>query len=255
MNTNWTGFLTLIDREFYRFMRLSRQTIFPPLITTVLFILIFGYSLGTKIHEIHGFSYILYIFPGLLQMGVINNAYANSSTSLFMSRFERSIENMLVAPLTPFQLVTSYMMGALLRGLVVAIAIYVASLPFVSIPVAHPFLILASLVFSSLFFGGLGIVCGLWSESWDKIALYTNFVLTPLTYLGGVFYSLEMLPPFWHKVSLINPIFYSVDLIRYGFLGHSDASPVFSLSLLFLLAIGVYLWCFILFRRGYKLIK
>lgn len=252
---NYTGFLTLIEREFYRFMRLSRQTVFPPLITTVLFILIFGYSLGTRIREIHGFSYILFILPGLIQMGAINNAYANSSTSLFMARLEKSIENLLIAPLSYFQIVTAYMIGGVLRGLVVGGVIIVTSVFFVDFPV-HDWLILsAGLLFPSILFSGLGIISGLHAESWDKIATFTNFVITPFLYLGGVFYSIHMLPPFWEKVSYFNPAFYCVDLIRYGFLGVSDAPVTLSLTILVTSAVAVYAFCVYLFWKGYKLVK
>ena len=252
---NWRGFLTLIEREFYRFMRLSRQTVFPPLITTVLFILIFGYSLGSRIREISGFSYILFILPGLIQMGAINNAYANSSTSLFMARLEKSIENLLIAPLSYFQIVTAYMVGGVLRGLVVGVVITVTSLFFVDFPV-HDWLILsAGLLFPSILFSGLGILSGLNAESWDKIATFTNFVITPFLYLGGVFYSIHMLPPFWQKASYFNPVFYCVDLIRYGFLGISDAPVILSLAILVTSAVAVYALCVYLFWKGYKLVK
>ena len=253
--TNFIGFTTLIEREMYRFMRLFNQTVVPPLVTTVLYILIFGYSLGSRIHEIHGFSYIVYILPGLIQMSVINNAYANSSTSLFMSRLERSIENMLVAPLNYFYMVTSIMVGGLVRGIVVGLAVYLGSLPFVHYPMAHPMIIIFTLVLTSILFSGLGILSGLWAETWDKIAVITNFVITPFVYLGGVFYSIQMLPPFWQKVSHGNPIFYCIDLMRYGFLGVADTSPVMGLTTLAVLAFGVYGFCVYLFKKGFKIMR
>ncbi|MBX7147723.1 ABC transporter permease [bacterium] len=250
-----TPFLTLIERECARFMRLFRQTVVPPVVTTVLYILIFGYSLGRHINSIHGFDYITYIFPGLLQMGVITNAYANSSTSLFAARLEKSIENYLVAPLHSFQIVTGYMVGGLLRGIVVAMATAVSAFFLIKLPIAHPFIILLNLVLTSMFFSGLGIISGLLAESWDKIAVFTNFVLTPLVYLGGVFYSVDMLPPVFAKISHFNPIFYCVDLVRYGFLGHSDINPLVSLSIIGAFSLIIYAVCILLFMRGYKLMK
>lgn len=252
---NSTGFLTLIQREAYRFIRLFRQTVAPPLVTTVMFILIFGYSLGTRIKQIEGFSYIIYIIPGLIQMGVIMNAYANSSTSLFMARMERSIQNVLISPLNNFQIVTAYMIGGLLRGLVVGLTIMICSSFFVSFPFHNWGIIVASLFFTSIFFSGLGIIAALWAEHWDKIATFNNFVITPFVYLGGVFYSIKMLPPFWHKISLFNPIFYCVDLTRYGFLGISDSPPWLSLAVVFTMAMFVYAFCVYLFWRGYKLVN
>lgn len=252
---NWTGFCTLVEREFYRFIRLSNQTIAPPLITTILYILVFGYSLGSRIREIEGFSFIIFIIPGLVQLGVITNAYANTSSSLYMSRLERSIENLLVAPLHYFQIVTAFMVGGILRGMVVGLAVILGAVIFIPLPFAHVGVILFVLFFTSVIFSGLGIISALVSESWEKMATFTNYVITPFVFLGGVFYSIDMLPPFWQKASLFNPIFYCVDLSRYGFLGVSDAPVWFALTLLFLAGVVVFTICVILFRKGYKLMK
>lgn len=252
---NQTGFTTLISREVYRFISLSRQTIAPPLITTVMFILIFGYSLGTRIREIEGFSYIVFILPGLIQMGIVMNSFANTSTSLYMARLERSVENLLVAPLHYIQIVTAYMIGGLLRGLVVGSVILATSSFFISLPYHNWILIVASFVLSSIFFSGLGIMAALYAEHWDKIGIFTTFVITPFVYLGGVFYSINMLPPFWYKLSLANPIFYCVDLTRYGFLGISDAPAWISLSIVTTAAVLSYAFCIFLFWKGYKLVK
>jgi ABC-2 type transport system permease protein len=252
---NWIGFYTLIEREIYRFMRLFNQTVMPPLVTTVMYILIFGYSLGSHIKEIEGVSYIVYILPGLVQMSVITNAYANSSTSLFMARMERSIENFLVAPLKNFQIVSALMLGGLLRGMVVATTIILVSSFFVDFPSVNWFLVFSGIFFTSILFSGLGIISALWSESWDKIATFTNFVITPFIYLGGVFYSIKMLPPLWYKVSHLNPIFYCVDLVRFGFLGVTDTNPFVSLAIVSTSAVAIYLFCVYLFWRGYKMVK
>jgi len=252
---NWIGFYTLIEREFARFIKYSRQTVAPPVITTVMFILIFGYSLGSRIREVSGFSYIVYILPGLIQMGVIMNAYANSSSSLYMARLERSIENLMVAPLHHFQIVSAFIIGGLLRGLVVAAVVTGVSALFVDFPFQSGFIIFVSLFFTSVLFSCLGLITGLYAESWESMATLTNFVITPFIYLGGVFYSINMLPPFWSKVSQFNPIFYSVDLTRYGFLGQSDAPVWFSLSLLISLSVIAFVACVIMFRRGYKLVN
>lgn len=252
---NLIGFTTLIEREVARFLRLWRQTILPPLITTVMFILIFGYSLGSRIREIEGFSYIIYILPGLLQMGVITNAYANSSTSLYMARLERSVDNLIVAPLNYFEIVTAYLFGAVLRGLAVGATILICARFLIDFPIEHKALVFVGLFFTSLFFGGLGIISALYAESWDKIGTFTNFVITPFVYLGGVFYSIHMLPDFWKELSHLNPIFYCVDLVRYGFLGASDVPVTLSLTILVACSLIVYGVCVYLFKRGYKLVS
>lgn len=249
------SFSTLILREVYRFLRLSGQTVAPPIITTLLFILIFGYSLGSRIKQVGGFDYILYILPGLASMGVINNAYANSSTSLFMARMDRSIENMVVCPLSPLQLVSAFVIGGLMRGLLVGLLTIAVGIPMAGLQVHHWAYVVLVIGLSSVLFSSLGILSALWAEGWDQIATFTTFIITPFIYLGGVFYSIHMLPPIWRKVSLINPIFYLVDATRYAVLGHSDISYWYSLGFLGGSALLSYLFCVYLFRRGYKLVK
>ncbi len=248
------GFYTLIERECYRFARLAKQTILPPIITTLLFIFIFGFSLGSRIHEIAGFAYIIYILPGLATMGVVTNAYANTSTSLFMAKMDRSVENILAAPISYYQIATAMMIGGLIRGILIGVVTLLISMLSVHMPLAHPFWACFILILNSILFSSLGIISGLWSESWDQIATFTNFIITPFVYLGGVFYSIHMLPPFWQKVSLANPIFYLVDSLRWCVLGKGDIP--FQISLIFILAITVvsYWICLTLFKKGYKLI-
>ncbi len=250
-----TAFFTLVIRECYRFLRLSRQTLFPPIVTTLLFILIFGFSLGSRIREIEGLPYILYILPGLAAMGNITNSYANTSTSLFMARMDYSIENLVAAPLSNFQLVTSFILGGWFRGILTGVLPLLISIPMVKLPVQNWPAVFLVLSLSSIFFSSLGIVSALWSEGWDNIATFTNFVITPFVYLGGVFYSIEMLPPFWRKVSLFNPIFYIVDALRHAVLGVSDLSWQLTWSILGAFALGSFLLCVYLFRIGYKLVK
>ncbi len=248
-------FQTLFLRECYRFLRLSRQTLFPPLLTTVLFILIFGYSLGSRIREVEGFSYILFILPGLAAMGTITNSYANTSTSLFMARMDYSIENMIASPLSHIQLVASFVLGGIMRGLIVGVLPLLISIPMVGLTVQNWPMVFVILALISIFFSSLGIISALWSEGWDNIATFTNFVITPFVYLGGVFYSVDMLPPFWKQVSLANPIFYLVDALRHAVLGVSDMSWAISLSILITLALGTFMFCVYLFWIGYKLVK
>jgi len=252
---NRRAFFTLVFRECYRFARLSGQTIAPPVLTTLLFILIFGFSLGSRIREINGVSYIFFILPGLAAMGVVNNAYANTSTSLFMARMDRSLENMLVCPLSPIQLVTAFTIGGLIRGLVIGCITLVVAWLTIGLQVHHWGLTIFVFSLSSIFFSSLGIISALVSEGWDQIATFTTFVITPFVYLGGTFFSLHMLPKFWQKVSLANPIFYLVDSTRYAVLEQSDIPWKISLSILAGLALLSFLFCVWLFKTGYKLVK
>ncbi len=249
------AFATLILRECYRFVRLSGQTIAPPIVSTLLFILIFGYSLGSRIKQIGGFDYVLFILPGLAAMGVVNNAYANSSTSLFMARMDRSIENMVACPLSPLQMVSAFVIGGLMRGLVVGLLTLAIGIPTVGLEVHHwPHTVLV-IGLSSVLFSSLGILSALWAEGWDQIATFTTFFITPFIYLGGVFYSIHMLPAFWQKASLFNPIFYLVDATRWAVLGHSDIPYWYSLAFLAGTALSSYGLCVYLFKKGYKLVR
>lgn len=251
----WQPFYTLLRREVYRFLRLFKQTIFPPVITTLLFILIFGYSLGSTIRQISGFDYIVFILPGLAQMGVINNAYQNTSTSLFLAKMEHSIENFIVAPLHYLQIVLGFILGGVLRGLTVGVAVLFISYFFVDFPMPHLGWLFVSWFLTSLVFSGLGMIAAILSEGWDQIATYGNFILMPLVYLGGTFYSIKQLPPFWAKLSYFNPIFYAVDSTRFAILGVSEIEWYHSfliLSLMGTIVVGICVW---MFKRGYKIVN
>ncbi len=251
---SWTGFFTLIEREAYRFGRLASQTIIPPVIMTTLFVLIFGYSLGEGIRQISGFSYIHYILPGLAGMAVINNAYSNSSTSLFMARMDRSIETMIVAPIPAFKVVAAFVIGGLVRGLTVGSLTLLIATMLTKLPFAHVGLTLLYLVAIAVIFSSLGIISALWAEDWDHLAVMTNFVITPSIYLGGVFYSIHMLPGVWHRISYFNPIFYLIDGFRFAILGVSDVNPACSAAVILGVATVTLATAIYLFRIGYKLI-
>lgn len=250
----WTGFLTLIEREFYRFGRLAGQTIGAPVVMTVLFVLIFGYSLGQQIENISGFSYITYILPGLAGMGVITNSYSNSSTSLFMARMDRSIENILVAPLSNVKIVFAFVVGGLLRGVLVGGITLLVAVALTGLKIQHPMVAAFYLVCLSVIFSALGIISALWAEDWDHLATFSNFVITPLTYLGGVFYSIKMLPPVWRKISILNPILYFIDGFRWTILGHADVPFAVAGGVTLGFAVLSVSAAVYLFRIGYKLI-
>jgi ABC-2 type transport system permease protein len=252
--SNFRGFMTLIRREYHRFFKYSAQTIAPPLILTCLFIVIFGYSLGSRIQEVLGFSYIVFIIPGLTGMGVITNAFSNTSTSLFVARMDSSIENMLVAPLTPLKIVSALVIGGVTRGLIVGFITLSVALVLTDLVIYSYFWTLAYIVIISVLFSCFGILVGLWAEDWDHIASSTTFGLTPVIYLGGVFYSITMLPAFWQKVALGNPVFYFIDGFRYAILGVSDMPFGVTTLVLLLFTIAAFCLSIALFRRGYKII-
>ena len=248
------GFFSLIEREYYRFMRLAGQTIAPPVIMTTLFVVIFGYSLGSKIETISGFPYIIYILPGLAAMGAITNAYSNSSTSLFMARMDRSIDNILVAPLSPFQIVAAFVIGGTTRGLLVGGVTLLAAKILTGFMIHNAILGFVILALISAIFSSLGVVSALWAEDWDHLATMSNFVITPFVYLGGVFYSVSMLPGIWQKVSFVNPMFYFIEAFRWAILSVGDISPWISGGVTAGIAVVVLLLTVSLFKRGYKLI-
>ncbi len=248
------GFLTLVEREYYRFIRLAGQTIAPPVIMTGLFVVVFGYSLGGHIQEMAGVPYIVYILPGVAAMGVINNAFANTTTSIYMARMDRSIENILASPMSPFTIVLAFVIGGMTRGVIVgAITLGVASL-LTELTVVHPIACFLWLVLLSLIFSAMGVIAALWAEDWDHLATLSTFFLTPMTYLGGVFYQANDLPPIWQKVTLMNPLHYFIDGLRWTVLGVSDAGYLVSWTVTGLFCVFSLLIAVVLFRRGYKLV-
>ena len=247
------AFWTLTRREIGRFLTLWRQTVFPPILSALLYILIFGEALGSRIRLIDGWPYTEYILPGLAMMGLLTSAYANSSSSMFVAKHEEYINDILIAPLSYWEVVLAYTLGAMVRGLIVGILILGVGVVAVDLPIAHPWTALAFLIVVSALLACAGLVMALWAESWDHVMLLLNFLITPLVFLGGVFYSIHMLPPFWRAVSLFNPVFYMINGLRYGVLGVADASPGWSLVLSVALAGALFAWTVYLFRIGYKL--
>lgn len=248
-----TDFWALTRRELKRFLILPNQTIIPPLLTAVLYILIFGYSIGSRIRDINGYSYIAYIIPGLVIMGVINSGYSNSTTSLFIARYEHFIQDLLVSPLSYLKMVLAYVISSTVRGVLVGGLTLGASYVMIDLPLMHPWIMAAYMVLTAATFGSFGILVGLWAQRWDNIAVFLNYLITPMIFLGGVFYSIDTLPSPWDQISLLNPLFYMVDGFRYGMLGTSVVSPVHSFLVLvglFGVGLGVALY---LFRIGWNL--
>lgn len=252
-----TSFWTLTKRELLRFLGLPNQTIIPPVLTAFLYILIFDFALGSRIREIQmggsTFSYVVFILPGLIMMGVINSGYSNSTTSLFIARYENFIQDLLVSPLSYLKIVSAYIIGATVRGLIVGVLTLVVGMFLVPTPIKFPVLMLSFMILTSATFGSFGILVGLWAERWDNIAVFLNYLITPLVFLGGVFYSIESLPGRWQTLSMFNPVFYMVDGFRYAMLGVSDVSPQFSFGILTALFLINSMVAMHLFRIGWKL--
>jgi ABC-2 type transport system permease protein len=247
------GFLTLLRREIHRFIVLPNQTIIPPILNAALYITIFGYALGTRIREIEGIPYILYIFPGLVMMNAINGAYMNTTSSIYIARNEKFIQDLLVSPISYMEMVTAYTLGGALRGFIVGGATLLLGFAVFGVQLHDPGATVFFLAMSALACAAFGNIVGLWADRWDHVAICLNYVITPLVFLGGVFYSVRMLPAIWMNVNLANPIFYIVNGFRYGILGVSDVSPYAS----GFVAAGLFLALFwadvVLFRRGYGL--
>lgn len=255
MNTRrqWIAFDTLVRKEVIRFMRIWPQTLLPPLINQSLYFVIFGGFIGSQISGINGVSYMEFIIPGLMMMGVINNAFSNVVSSFFGSKFQRNVEEMMVSPISDVVILAGYTVGGMLRGLLVGLLIFGMSLFFVHPTVDHPVFVLLFALLTALVFSLAGFLNGLLAKKFDDVSLFQTFILTPLTYFGGVFYSIDRFPVVWQWVSKLNPILYMVDGFRYGFYGFSDVNVWVSLSFLLGFAVilgGLDLW---MLKKGYGL--
>ncbi|MAM56563.1 MAG: ABC transporter permease [Salinicola sp.] len=241
---------TMVVKEVRRFLRIWPQTLVPPSITMTMYFIIFGNLIGSRVGEMHGISYMSYIVPGLIMMSVITNSYSNVASSFFSNKFQRSVEEMMVSPMPNWVILAGFVIGGAARGLGVGLIVTVVSLFFTHLDLHHPFLTLMVVVMTALLFSIGGFINALLAKKFDDISIIPIFVLTPLTYLGGVFYSIDLLPEFWQNVTMINPILYMVNAFRYGILGISDI-PV-SGALIAIAAFIVAFWCLALWmlNRG-----
>lgn len=246
----WTAFKSLLAKEINRFTRIWVQTIVPPAITMTLYFIIFGNLIGSRIGQMNGFSYMEYIVPGLIMMSVITNSYSNVASSFFSAKLQKNIEELLVAPVPNYVIIAGYVMGGVARGLSVATIVTIVSLFFVDLQVQHWGVVIATVFLTSVVFALGGLINAIFARTFDDISIIPTFVLTPLTYLGGVFYSISLLPEFWQGVSKANPIVYMVNSFRYGFLGVSDVGIVTSFSVLGLFVVGLYAIAHYLVTRG-----
>jgi ABC-2 type transport system permease protein len=250
------GWPTLLYKELLRFWKVSFQTVAAPVLTTLLYLLIFSHVLESRVSVFDGrVGYTAFLVPGLVMMSVLQNAFANSSSSLIQSKVNGSLIFMLLPPLSPADFFAAYVLGAMVRGLVVGLGVFVVTLAFdpALLHVAHPLWAIAFALLGSAILGTLGLVGGMWAEKFDQLAAFQNFLIMPLTFLSGVFYSIHSLPPFWQALSRFNPFFYMIDGFRYGFFGLSDVPPGLSLTVVAACFVALAGLTLALLARGWKL--
>ena len=248
---NFVGLYTIVRRELIRIMRIWPQTLLPPAITTCLYFLIFGSLIGRQIADIHGVTYVQYITPGLIMLAVINNSYSNVVTSFFGAKFQRHIEELLVSPLPNIYILTGYVLGGVVRGILVGVIVTIVGLFFSKIAIQHIFLMSYVVVMTSILFSVSGFLNGIFAKKFDDTSIIPTFLLTPLTYLGGVFFSSAMLPPLGQKLALLNPIYYTISAFRYGFLGIEEINITLSITILTILTIILFSYALYLLNKGF----
>ena len=247
---NLVALNTIVRKEIMRVLRIWVQTIVPPAITMTLYFIIFGNLIGRRIGTMDGFDYMQYIAPGLIMMSVITNSYGNVVSSFFGAKFGRHVEEMLVSPMSSATIIIGHIAGGVLRGVAIGLLVTVIALFFTKLEVRHPFITVSIVLLSSIVFSLAGFINAVFAKKFDDISIVPTFILTPLTYLGGVFYSISLLPPFWQNVSLANPILYMVNAFRYGILGVSDIGIGTAYAILIVFIVVLFVACQQLMERG-----
>lgn len=245
--------MTLLNKEVLRFWKVSFQTVAAPVLTAVLYLLIFGHVLEDHVKVYGTVGYTSFLVPGLVMMSVLQNAFANSSSSLIQSKISGNLVFLLVSPLSHWAWFLAYIGASLVRGVVVGAGVLLVTVWFAPLSLAHPLWVLIFMLAGGVLMGALGLIAGLWAEKFDQIAAFQNFIILPMTFLSGVFYSVGSLPPFWQTASHLNPFFYMIDGFRHGFFGVSDASPWTSLVVVGVSTVAVCALCLRLLRVGYKI--
>jgi ABC-2 type transport system permease protein len=251
--TGSRGLVSLARREMLRVWKTWTQTVFAPVISSILFIVVFGLSLGERIEQIDGFDYRSFIVPGLVTMAMVQAAYNNNSSSIFQARSDRYVHDVLSAPMRPWQMNLGFNLGGVVRALAIGALLLALAVPLTGVPVEHPLIALVAVMLGLVLFSALGTVVGIFAETFDHHTFVSNILILPLAFVGGVFYSVESLAAPWEQLSHVNPLFYLVNAVRYGFLGTSDASVALCLGVTAALAIPAYLWSQWLFTSGRKL--
>lgn len=250
---SWLPFTTLLRKEILRFWRVASQTLLTPIITASLYLFVFGATLGERLSVLEGFSYAQFVIPGLVLMGVINNSFANCSSSLFMSRYLGGIVDLLVTPVSSPQFILAYTLAAMLRGLLVGSVVWAISTLFASMPWEAPLLALLMAMLASFLFAQFGLIAAIFAHNFDTLSMYTNFLILPLIYLGGVFYPISILPETWERLSYLNPLFYLIDGFRHAILGVGDTSYLLAFGVSGAMALGLFCWAAWLIGKGYRL--
>src|SRR5579872_1193526 len=250
---NYIGLGTLVRRELKRTAMVINQVVWPPIITTLLFLLIFGLSLGSRIKTLGGVSYVNFLLPGLVMLNIISSSYEESAASLFQQRFMNSIQELLIAPLSYVEIIIGFLSGSVLRGIVIGNLVMLLGLVLVHAGPHHPYVYLYFMCVTALLFSSVGMIAGLLGKTWDNLAIFTTFLITPLTYIGGVFSSIKLLPPLLQKVSLFNPMLYMIDGFRYSYTSAVDVDLVVDAVVVLVLAVSAVVVAFVLTTRGVNL--
>ncbi|MFT5574664.1 MAG: ABC-2 type transport system permease protein [Bermanella sp.] len=253
LNEQWIAFMTIVRKEVRRFLRIWMQTLLPPAITMTLYFVIFGTLIGSRIGEMGGFTYIQFVVPGLIMMAVVTNAYSNVVSSFFGAKFQRFIEEILVSPMSNSIILWGYVIGGVTRGLLVGLIVTLLSLFFTELHIHNIWITIAIVTLTSVFFSLAGFVNAVFANNFDDVSIVPVFVLTPLTYLGGVFYSIDMLPEFWANVSHLNPMLYIVNAFRYGILGVSDVNVAWAFAMVLCFTVAAYAYCMHLLANSKRL--
>nr|WP_315399949.1 ABC transporter permease [uncultured Duganella sp.] len=253
MNFISSGFRTLVYKETLRFWKVATQTIAAPILTALLYLMIFGHVLEGRVQVYEGVSYTSFLIPGLVMMSVLQNAFANSSSSLIQSKITGNLVFVLLTPLSHWEIFSAYVLASMVRGLVVGLGVFAATAYFAHMSFTAPLWIVVFALLGAAILGTMGLIAGIWAEKFDQLAAFQNFLIMPLTFLSGVFYSIHSLPPFWLAVSHLNPFFYMIDGFRYGFFGQSDTNPWTSLAIVSAFLVVLSLAAIRLLRSGYRL--
>ncbi len=249
----WRGLVWLTRRECHRVLKLWKQTILAPVISALLFMVVFGLSLGDSIAEVNGFEYRVFIVPGLIAMAMAQAAYSNNSSTIFQARNDRYLDDILSAPMSARQVHLGYLAGGAMRSLIIGLVLTALALPITGAPLERPLELILAVALTIAGFGALGIIVGIYAQSWDNQSFINNIVILPLIFLGGVFYSVSRLGSPWEQISHLNPLFYVVEAMRYGFLGSADVSPWLSLGVVGAIAVALLAWAQFLFSTGHRL--
>ena len=253
MNFISAGFRTLVFKETLRFWKVATQTIAAPILTAMLYLLIFGHVLEGRVNVYDGVNYTSFLIPGLVMMSVLQNAFANSSSSLIQSKITGNLVFVLLTPLSHWEIFSAYVIAAMVRGIVVGCGVFFVTAWFAHLSFAAPLWILVFALLGAAILGTMGLIAGIWAEKFDQLAAFQNFLIVPLTFLAGVFYSIHSLPPVWQAVSHLNPFFYMIDGFRYGFFGQSDVNPLVSVAIVAAFLVVLAFLAIRLLRSGYRL--